>query len=579
MKDSVLLRFFKSRKLSYAAGFAFMFAASFIQTLFPKVLGSSVDLMKESGFALRPVMTNVLWMVLIALAVFACTFMWRNMIIANGRNLECYIREELFRHLLTLSPSFYSTRKTGDLIAHAINDISAVRMTFGPATAMSFNGIVICLSSIYFMFAAVDVRLALLTLAPLPLIVALMLFIGRKIQSRFRIVQDQFGLVTDKVQENISGIRVIKAYAQERTEIDKFSALSRSMAQSNVNLIKVSAALPPLIEFGFAVCFVISLFYGSRMVLRGEISVGDFVAFNGYLSLIVSPIVSLGRVVTIFQRGMASLGRLYDILSVKPDITDSPHALRVRPEGGIEMRHLTFSYERSGVPALTDISLSLPQGHTLGVIGPTGAGKSTLAALLLRLYNTAPGQILVDGRDIGDYSLEHLRESIALVPQDTFVFASTVKDNIVLFKDTYGDEEIEEASRLSLIADSISRFPDGYDTLLGDRGVNLSGGQKQRMAIARALIRDPAVLILDDALSAVDAVTEGRILESLRRARKGRTNIIISHRISALMEADEIIVLDKGAIRERGTHETLLQKEGMYYDLYTAQQEDVQRKA
>ncbi|MFD1772861.1 ABC transporter ATP-binding protein [Paenibacillus rhizophilus] len=579
MKAFFLLRFFKSRKFSYAAGFAFMFAASFIQTLFPKVLGSSVDLMKERGFALHPVLMNVLWMVLIAFAVFVFTFLWRNMIIANGRNLECYIREELFRHLLTLSPAFYGKRKTGDLIAHAINDISAVRMTFGPATAMSFNGIVICISSIYFMFAAVDARLALLTLAPLPFIIALMLYIGRKIQSRFRIVQDQFGLVSDKVQENISGIRVIKAYAQERSEIEKFGALSSGMAQSNVNLIKVSAALPPLIEFGFAVCFVINLFYGSRMVMRGDISVGDFVAFNGYLSLIVSPIVSIGRVVTIFQRGMASLGRLYDIMSVQPDVTDSPHALRLRPEGEIELRHLTFYHDGARVPALSDVSLRLSKGRTLGIIGPTGAGKSTLAALLLRLYNTEPGQILLDGRDIGDYSLTYLRESYAFVPQDTFVFASSVKDNIVFFKDTYGDEEVEAASRLSLIADSISRFPDGYDTLLGDRGVNLSGGQKQRMAIARALIRNPAVLILDDALSAVDTVTEGRILESLRRARKGKTNIIISHRISALMEADEIIVLDKGFIRERGTHEKLLKKGGMYYDLYTAQQEDGQPQA
>ncbi|MEK4326831.1 ABC transporter ATP-binding protein [Paenibacillus sp. FSL R7-0312] len=574
MNSSVLLRFFKSRKLSYIIGFAFMFAASFIQTLFPKVLGSAVDLMKDNGFEPGQVLTQVFWMVLIAAVVFLCTFLWRNIIIANGRNLECYIREELYRHFLKLSPGFFSSRKTGDLIAYAINDISAVRMTFGPATAMSFNGIVICISSVYFMFASVSPSLTLLTLSPLPFIILLMLFSGRKVQTRFRIVQNQFGAVSDRVQENISGIRVIKAYVQERSEMEKFSELSSRMKQANLDLIKVSAALPAMIEFGFAVCFVMNLMFGGRMVLRGEISIGDFVAFNGYLSLIVSPIVSIGRIVTIFQRGLASLGRLNDILRVQPEIMDLPHALPIQPEGSMELRQLTFCYEGSDVPALRDISLVLPKGHTLGIIGKTGSGKSTLASLLFRFFGVEPGHILLDGRDINDYALDPLREGLGVVPQDTFVFAASVKDNIVLFKDGYTDTDVQHAAALSQIAGSIEAFPEGYDTLLGERGVNLSGGQKQRLAIARALIRKPAILILDDALSAVDAVTEGQILNSLRQTRKGKSNILISHRVSGIMEADEIIVLDKGRIAERGTHELLLKKGGMYYDIYTEQLEE-----
>ncbi|AIQ43107.1 ABC transporter ATP-binding protein [Paenibacillus sp. FSL R5-0912] len=574
MNSSVLLRFFKSRKLSYIIGFAFMFAASFIQTLFPKVLGSAVDLMKDNGFEPGQVLTQVFWMVLIAAVVFLCTFLWRNIIIANGRNLECYIREELYRHFLKLSPGFFSSRKTGDLIAYAINDISAVRMTFGPATAMSFNGIVICISSVYFMFASVSPSLTLLTLSPLPFIILLMLFSGRKVQTRFRIVQNQFGAVSDRVQENISGIRVIKAYVQERSEMEKFSELSSRMKQANLDLIKVSAALPAMIEFGFAVCFVMNLMFGGRMVLRGEISIGDFVAFNGYLSLIVSPIVSIGRIVTIFQRGLASLGRLNDILRVQPEIMDLPHALPIQPEGSMELRQLTFCYEGSDVPALRDISLVLPKGHTLGIIGKTGSGKSTLASLLFRFFGVEPGHILLDGRDINDYALDPLREGLGVVPQDTFVFAASVKDNIVLFKDGYTDADVQHAAALSQIAGSIEAFPEGYDTLLGERGVNLSGGQKQRLAIARALIRKPAILILDDALSAVDAVTEGQILNSLRQTRKGKSNILISHRVSGIMEADEIIVLDKGRIAERGTHELLLKKGGMYYDIYTEQLEE-----
>ncbi|MEK3683294.1 ABC transporter ATP-binding protein [Paenibacillus sp. FSL R10-2736] len=574
MNSSVLLRFFKSRKLSYIIGFAFMFAASFIQTLFPKVLGSAVDLMKNNGFEPGQVLTQVFWMVLIAAIVFLCTFLWRNIIIANGRNLECYIREELYRHFLKLSPGFFSSRKTGDLIAYAINDISAVRMTFGPATAMSFNGIVICISSVYFMFASVSPSLTLLTLSPLPFIILLMLFSGRKVQTRFRIVQNQFGAVSDRVQENISGIRVIKAYVQERSEMEKFSELSSRMKQANLDLIKVSAALPAMIEFGFAVCFVMNLMFGGRMVLRGEISIGDFVAFNGYLSLIVSPIVSIGRIVTIFQRGLASLGRLNDILRVQPEIKDLPNAVPIQPEGAMELRQLTFYYEGSDVPALREISLVLPKGHTLGIIGRTGSGKSTLASLLFRFFNVKPGHILLDGRDINDYALDPLREGLGVVPQDTFVFAASVKDNIVLFKDGYTDEDVQHAAALSQIAGSIEAFPDGYDTLLGERGVNLSGGQKQRLAIARALIRKPAILILDDALSAVDAVTEGQILNSLRQTRKGKSNILISHRVSGIMEADEIIVLDKGRIAERGTHEQLMKKGGMYYDIYTEQLEE-----
>ncbi|MNO21991.1 putative multidrug resistance ABC transporter ATP-binding/permease protein YheI [compost metagenome] len=576
MDFSVLLRFFKARKFSYMIGFAFMFAASFIQTLFPKVLGSAVDLMKGNGFEIRQVMFQVLWMTLIAAAVFACTFLWRNIIIANARNLECYFREELVRHFLKLSPSFYNTRKTGDLIAYAINDISAVRMTFGPATAMSFNGIVICFSSIYFMFATVDARLTLITLSPLPFIILLMLFTGRKVQTRFRIVQNQFGAVSDRVQENISGIRVIKAYVQERSEMERFSALSSRMKQANLDLIRVSAALPAMIEFGFAICFVLNLIFGSRMVLGGEISIGDFVAFNGYLSLIVSPIVSIGRIVTIFQRGMASLGRLHDILRIQPDIHDLPQAKDIQPDGPVELRHLTFHYDGAGTPALQDISLVLPKGHTLGIIGHSGSGKSTLASLLLRFFNVEPGRVLLNGTDINGYTLEALREGLGVVPQDTFIFAASVRENIVFFKDGYSDEEVREAARLSMIADSIDSLPEGYDTILGERGVNLSGGQKQRLAIARALIRNPAVLILDDALSAVDAVTEGLILERLRQTRQGKTNILISHRVSAIMEADEIIVLDKGVIVERGTHGQLLKEGGLYYDIYTEQHEDEQ---
>lgn len=574
MKKNLLLDFFSEHQFTYILGFFFMFLSSYIQTLLPKVLGTTIDMMKINGFDKNAVLISIFYMFLIAVGAFICTFLWRNLVIGNARKLECHLREKLFRHFQTLSPEFYSKRKTGDLITYAINDLSAVRMAFGPATAISFNGIVICVSSVYFMLFSIDYRLTLITLAPLPIVVWLMLKIGKQIQLHFRKVQENFGTISDKVQESIYGIRVLKSYVQEEQEISRFETLNNQMMESNIQMVRISSYLTPAIELCFSISFVLNLMIGGNMVLQGSITLGDFIAFNTYLGLIMAPIVSIGRVVTIFQRGMASLQRLKDIFSVTPDIDENPLGITEPLQGEITFNNLCFFYPGAEKPALKNISLKISKGQTIGIIGKTGAGKSSLVKLLFKLYQIDPGFILLDGKDINAYALETIRNSLGFVPQENFLFSSTIKNNIVFFKDVYSDDDIEEASRSSHIYESILGFPNRFDTMLGEQGVNLSGGQKQRISIARAIIKNPAVLILDDALSAVDTVTEAGILADLKSSRKGKTTLIISHRVSAVAGADQIIVLDSGQICETGTNDELLKKRGLYYDIFMEQKRD-----
>ncbi|GKX67376.1 ABC transporter ATP-binding protein [Inconstantimicrobium mannanitabidum] len=571
MGKKILINFIKEHKVSYTIGVTFMLLTSYIQTLFPKVLGDTIDILKVNNFSNKDVYINIAYIMLIALGTFVTTYAWRNLVIGNARNMECHLREKLFEHFEKLSPEFYNRRKTGDLIAYAINDISAVRMTFGPATAMSINGIVICLISIYSMARAINWKVTLLALLPIPIIVLIMTKIGGIVRKRFKKVQENFASISDRVQENINGIRVIKAYVQEDKEVEKFEVLNEKMSESNLDMIRVSSYVSPLIEICFTISFVLNLIIGGNMVLEGSISLGSFVAFNGYLTMIMSPIISIGRIITIFQRGMASLNRLNEIFDTEIDIKEIEDCVRSSIDGDVEIKDLSFNYPGAEEAVLKDINISIPKGHTLGIVGKTGSGKSTLVNLLLRMYNVPRGKIYFDGVDINDYELKSLRDSFGFVPQDNFLFKASVSDNIKFFKQIYEDEEVIDATKNSCIFDSVMSLNDDFNTVLGERGVNISGGQKQRISISRALIKNPDILILDDSLSAVDTITETKILENLRRLRGNKTSIIIAHRMSAVMEADEIIVLDEGRIVERGTHSELLEKEGIYYDIYKSQ--------
>lgn len=571
MGKNIILKFIKDHKVSYLIGIIFMLLNSYVQTLFPKLLGQTIDIMKVSGFSFYKVKLQIIYIMLVAILTFIFTYVWRNLIIGNARNLECHLRDKLYTHLQKLSPQFYNSRKTGDLIAYAINDISAVRMTFGPATAMSINGIVLCGISIYSMTQAINIKLTALALLPIPFIVFFMIKIGHLVQKRFKIVQECFASISDRVQENIYGIRVIKSYVQEESETENFSKLNDNMMQSNLDMIKISSFLSPAIELCFCISFVMNLILGGNMVLRGEISLGSFIAFNGYLTMIMKPVISIGRVITIFQRGVASLKRLNEIFDVSIDIQDGKELVDKSIRGDITFNNLTFNYPNTNKSALKNIDFNITSGQTIGILGSTGSGKTTLVNLLLKLYNTEDNSILIDGIDINKYSLNCLRDSIGYVPQDNFLFSSSIEENIRFFKDKYSLDDVYEATKLSCIYDNIIAFPKGFNSILGERGVNLSGGQKQRISIARALIKNPPILILDDSLSAVDTVTESLILSNLKNYRKDKTTIVIAHRISAVKNADVILVLDGGRLCEIGCHDTLFDEKGVYYETYQEQ--------
>lgn len=578
MGKSIIVDFIKKHKWPYIIGIIFMFSASYIQTLFPKVLGRTIDILKEEGFKFSAVKINLIYILLIAAGTFITTYVWRNLIMGNSRSFECYLREMLYSHMQKLSIEFYNKKKTGDLIAYAINDISAVRIIFGPAAAKAISGITVCIISIYSMSKAVDWRLTIMSLLPIPFILIFMIKIGTAVQKKFRRVQENFASISDRVQENIYGIRVIKAYVQEEDEMQKFEKLNDDMMESNLSMVKVSSYLSPIIELCFSISFVLNLIIGGNMVLKGSISLGDFIAFNGYLTMIINPVTSIGKIITVFQRGIASLKRLNEIFDEKPEIKDGEKMINNPIKGEIQIRDLSFSYPNSTDKKLNRINITIPKGHTLGIVGRTGSGKTTLVSLLLKLYNVDRDKIIIDGVDINDYTLDTLREGFGYVPQEDFLFSASIKDNIRFFKDIYSDEDVENAARVSCIYESIQGLPEGFNTMLGERGVNLSGGQKQRISIARAVIKDPAVLILDDSLSAVDTITEEKIINNLRNIRKDKTTIIIAHRLSAVEEADEIIVLDDGRIMERGDNEELLKKRGLYHEIYMEQFKDNKSK-
>lgn len=573
-KKNIVLDFFLKHKLAYIAGMVFVVLASYIQALFPKVLGNTIDILSISSFNKNSVKTNILFMVFIAAGTFLSTFIWRNLIIRKARGLECHIRELLFEHFQKMSPEFYNRRKTGDLIAYAINDINAVRMTFGPATARTAYGAAVCIASIYEMIQAMNWKYTVMCLAPIPVVIVVIIKVGEVVQKRFRRVQENFASISDRIQENIYGIRVIKAYAQEDKEVENFEKLNNQMMESNMDLVKASSILSPVIELCFGISFILNLIVGGKMVLKGSVTLGDFVAFNTYLAMIMAPIISIGRITNIYQRGIASYKRLNDIFNTAPDITDGEAMVNTSIKGNIDIKNLDFSYPGSEEKALKNINVSILKGHTLGIIGRTGSGKTTLANLLLKLYNIQSGQIYIDNIDINDYTLNALRSGFGYVPQDNFLFSVTIKENIKFFKDDYSMEQVENASKISCIHDSIVGLPQGYDTILGERGVNLSGGQKQRISIARAIIKNPAVLILDDALSAVDTINESKILKNLKNIRRDLTTIIIAHKVSSVMDADEIIVLDSGEILERGTHNELVEKGGLYCEIYNEQSKE-----
>ena len=567
-----LFPYLRKYRRGYLVGTVCVFINNGVWILFPLVLRHAVDGLR-TGVTREKLLTYAIELMGVAAIKGIFQFFTRWIVIGISREIEFDLRNDLFRHLESLSYSFYQRTRTGDIMARATNDLNAVRMLLGPAIMYSANTIVFTAGALVFMLS-ISPRLTLYAFLPLPLVSITVQYFGKQIYERFEKIQAMFSEISARAQENFSGARVIRAYVQEEPEIAAFETSNREYISRSLKLVRLMGMLWPTLETMLGLAIVLVLWLGGREVLYGRMTVGGFVAFNTYMVQLTWPVIALGWVVNIFQRGTASMGRINEILVEQPEIKDSPAAkaaaLRsTQIRGEIEFQGLNFAY--NGVPVLHDINLRIPEGSSLAIVGPTGSGKTTLVSLIPRIYDAAPGTVRIDGQPVRDLPLESLRRQIGFVPQETFLFSETVRENIAFGKEDATDEEVYSAAEAANIAQDIEEFPERYRTLVGERGITLSGGQKQRTAIARALIRNPRILILDDALSSVDTHTEDKILNHLREVMQGRTTIFISHRVSTVRNADMIAVLHAGRIVELGTHDELLARNGYYSDLYNKQ--------
>ncbi len=547
-----------------------VFANNGIWILFPQVLRRAIDDL-NTAVTHQKLVTYSLLIVAIAAAKGIFQFLTRWIVIGISRDVEFDLRNDLFKHLETLSYSYYQKTRTGDIMARATNDLNAVRMLLGPAIMYSANTIVFTAGALVFM-SRISTTLTLWAFLPLPIVSIVLQYFGRRIHERFERIQAMFSDISARAQENYSGARIVRAFSQEKPEIEQFENANREYISRSLKLVRLMGMLFPTLETMLGLAVVLVLWLGGRAVIGGHMTVGEFWAFNTYMVQLTWPIIAVGWVINIIQRGTASMGRINEILTVKAEIFDDPKTRRSANtgiRGDLEFRHLSFAY--NGTPVLHDVNLKVPAGTSLAIVGPTGSGKTTLVNLIPRIYDSPRGSVLLDGHPLQDYPTEMLRQNIGFVPQETFLFSETVRENIALGVETATDEQVRNAAAGASIAKDIEAFPEQYNTMVGERGITLSGGQKQRSAIARALIRDPKILVLDDALSSVDTYTEEKILEHLREVMKGRTTIFISHRVSTVRAADQIAVLHDGKIVELGRHEELLEKSGYYAELYNKQ--------
>ncbi|MGC2112683.1 MAG: ABC transporter ATP-binding protein [Candidatus Korobacteraceae bacterium] len=592
-----LLPYLRRYRATFCIGALCVLCNNGIWILFPLVIRRAIDDLNR-GVTQHKLLTYSLELLAVAGAKAIFQYLTRWILIGVSREIEFDLRNDLFTHLERLSYSFYQRTRTGDIMARATNDLNAVRMLVGPGIMYTANTIVFTAGALIFMLS-ISPRLTIFAFAPLPIFSIVVQYFGRRIHERFERIQAMFSDISARAQENFSGARLIRAYVQEEAEIDNFERDNTEYISRSLKLVRLMGMLWPTLETLLGVAIVIVLWVGGREVLLHRITLGSFVAFNTYMVQLTWPIIALGWVINIFQRGTASMGRIQNILSEQPEIADagvgapssSPAAGdrvgTVAPRevrGDIEFRNLSFHYGNTLLAAergngrvhgdesvLTGVNLKIPAGTSLAIVGPTGSGKSTLVSLIPRIYDAEPGTVLLDGRPIREFPLEVLRRNIGFVPQETFLFSDTIRENIAFGAEHATDSDVRRAAEAASIAAEIEAFPDGYKTLVGERGLTLSGGQKQRTAIARAVIRSPRILILDDALASVDTQTEDRILNHLREIMKGRTTIFISHRVSTVRNADRIAVLHDGQIVEYGTHDELIERDGYYTGLYNKQ--------
>lgn len=564
--------FFRQERKAYISGIMILLFVALLQLIPPKVIGIVADQIQNRTLTSGTLMKWILVIVGTSLTMYILRYYWRIMIFGSSVKLSKLLRNRLFHHFTRMSPDFYQKHRVGDLMAHATNDIQAIQQTAGDGVltlvdSFSTGGFVILA-----MAFTISWKLTLICLIPMPIMAALTSWFGTMLHRTFHKAQEAFSDLNDKTQESINGIKVIKTFGQEKEDIEDFRKLSEDVVQKNIVVAKIDSLYDPTISIIVGISFFLSIAFGANYVLNHELTIGQLISFTTYLGLLIWPMLAFGFLFNIVERGRASYDRVVRLLQETVEIKDDEKALCEVPSGDIEYRIKHFTYPNENEPVLSDIGFSLEKGETLGIVGKTGAGKTTLLKLLIREFQNYEGDILFGDKPIQAYQLGKLREAIGYVPQDHFLFSATVAENIAFSDPIATKKQIAEAARLASIHEDITQFTDGYETVVGERGVSLSGGQKQRISIARAILMDPEVLVLDDSLSAVDAKTEEAILSSLRKNRQGKTTIITSHRLSAIQHAGLILVLDDGKIAERGTHEELMKVGGWYKEMYLRQQ-------
>lgn len=565
--------FFKEHKWKYAIGVFWLLVTNVGQLLEPLIIKNLADDFQNNVLTSESIYKAIVYSIILYIVIGIGRYTWRIYIFGTSRKLEYELRKKYFNHLMTLPQSFFNENKIGDLITHGTNDIQNVRMAIGQGTMMLVDSISIITIGVLMMIGTTNLKLTLISIVTFPIVAIFVAQFGKVVYNRSKRVQEAFSDLSDITQESFSGIRVIKSFVQEDANLDEFKRINQENYSKNIELTRISAFFRPFSRLVLSISYVIIIIFGGRMVMNGEISLGDFTAANYYLGLLMWPTMAIGMVINILQRGAASMDRLNSIFNIKSNVLESPDPIYLDSlEARVEFNNVSFQYDKSNYKAINDVSFTINPNETLGIIGKTGSGKTTLLKLLSRLMDVDSGEIKIDGVNIRHLSFNQLRNSISYAPQDNFLFSDTINYNIAFSFDQEPSKElIYDSAKLANVYDDILDFPHGFETVVGERGVTLSGGQKQRVSIARALINNKPILLIDDSLSAVDTETEDIILNNLKNKENPSTNILISHRISTIKHSDEIIFMDEGNIVERGKHEDLLDLKGEYYNLYMKQ--------